>query len=152
MRLVVRSAARWLMLPIAAFAMAGCVLPARSTSAYAGKAADSAKGMASAVGTARFAAELASAGKSTAPATAVAMSNAESDANTAQATFDSIQPPNAAADRIRRHLDDLYTNAIDTITDLRISARRGELDALARQAAPLRRISAQLERFQQVYG
>ena len=62
---------------------------------------------------------------------------AEEDAGAAQGTFDGIQPPDRHADELRARLDDLLTEATDTLADLRIAARRGRFAELPELARPL---------------
>jgi hypothetical protein len=128
---------------------AGCVLPARSTDAFRGKALATSTTVESAVGTAVLTGELATRGRITAAYASVGFSEAETDASGAQTAFDSIQPPNAASDRVRAELDPILSDAVDTLTSMRITARRGELDRLTDDIAAARRISARLSNFQQ---
>lgn len=129
----------------------GCVLPARSYAAYEGKAVQSAKETRSAVGTALLAATQAARGKLTQSVASVLMSNAEADANTAQSSFASVQPPSHAADRLRSELDDIQTNVVSTISGLRIETRRGHLRELATSTDDLRQLAAQLDTFVRVH-
>jgi ABC-type transporter Mla subunit MlaD len=67
----------------------------------------------------------------------VLLAGAEADASSVQSQFDSVQPPSARADAMRKKLDDLLSQALDTLGQLRITVRRGELDQLAEVAKPL---------------
>jgi hypothetical protein len=126
-----------------------CVLPARSTSAYRGKAVATATAAISAVETGRFVAQLADRGRLTAAYASVSMAEAETDASAAQAAFDSIQPPDSPSDALRARLDKLLANAVNTLSTMRIVARRGDLDRLRPFAAEATEESADLQRFQQ---
>jgi hypothetical protein len=66
------------------------------------------------------------------------MGMAEKDALAVQSTFDSVQPPDAAADRLRSTVDDLLGSATTGLTEMRIVSRRGELDKLPALADRLR--------------
>ena len=58
--------------------------------------------------------------------------DAEAEGASAQSTFESIQPPNEDSDALRSQLDDLLSTANDTIADVRIAVRRGQLSEVAR--------------------
>ena len=133
-----------------AFGAAGCVKtisPARNFDAYEHKAKDTAESALSAVETARLGARVGSDGDAFGPYVSVLMSNAEEDASKAHATFDSVQPPDDHSDRLRRRLGVLLTEADDHLANLRIAARRSELDRLARLAEPLGPLARKLDRF-----
>lgn len=128
---------------------AGCVGPARTDAAYRGKAATSAKDARSAVETAQLAVDAARRKKALGPYLSVLLSSAEEGASSVQATFDSIQPPDSRADDLRDRVDDALQRAVSTLADLRIAARRGEIDQLASKAAPLADISRDLDQLSQ---
>ena len=130
-------------------AAAGCVLPARSTAAYRGKAVATTTAAQTAVQTAVFEADLASRGRVTAAGASVTFSDAETDAEGAQAAFDSIQPPDSVSDSLRNRLDNILSDAVDALTTLRIVARRGDLDKLAAPAKSAREAARRLDDFQQ---
>jgi hypothetical protein len=137
---------------VVALGCVACVLPARSFEAFEGKAVESAKTASGAVATARLSAREASSGKLTAAYTSVAMADAEKDANGAQSSFDSIQPPDKRSDAVRDHLDRLLSRAVSAISQLRIEARRGHLAGLERRAQDLGPVERRLEAFQQVHS
>jgi hypothetical protein len=78
---------------------------------------------------------------------AVVISDAEADASAIRGTFDSIQPPESRADRLRVELDRLLSEAVSTISNLRIAARRDDITGLLDAAGPLRDLSHRLELF-----
>jgi hypothetical protein len=124
-----------------------CVGPARSFGSYEGKAGATAQAMHSTVQTARLAVSLAGERKATAPYVSEMLHYAEDDATSIQGAFDSIQPPDAASDRLRAQLDGYLSTAVDTIAGLRIAARRGDQSALGKIAAPLPEVSKGLDTF-----
>jgi hypothetical protein len=130
---------------------AGCVLPARSTDAYTGKALATVSATQSGVESAILAGDLAVRGRSTAPYASVSLADAEGDASAAQSAFDSIQPPNAESDAIRSELDPILSDAVDTLSSMRITARRGDLDALAPFVREARSVSRRLSAFEQAH-
>lgn len=132
--------------------VSGCVGPSRTDGDFELKAGNTAKAVASALSTARLAADAAGHGKATANYVSVILGEAEDDASAAQATFDSYQPPSAAADKLRNDLDDTLTKAIDGIVAMRVTVRRGQLDRLPRISAELAPVATALEQVQEKYG
>jgi alkanesulfonate monooxygenase SsuD/methylene tetrahydromethanopterin reductase-like flavin-dependent oxidoreductase (luciferase family) len=129
-----------------------CVGPSRTDGDFELKAGNTAKAVASALGTARLAADAAGRGDATGNYVSVIVGEAEADAGAAQATFDSYQPPSARADQLRNDLDDTLTKAIDGIVAMRITVRRGQLDRLLRISAELAPVATALEQVQEKYG
>ena len=124
-----------------------CVGPARTFDVYEGKAVATAEAARSAVESARIAATVASRDRATGQFASVALSEAEADASSAQGAFDSIQPPDARADRLRDEPGDIVADALDLLAQLRIAVRRGELTRLTEIARPLDGISRSLDAF-----
>ena len=142
----------WPLVVVAALAVGvgGCVRtisPARNYDAYEHKAKDTAESALSAVQTARLGARVGTDGDAFGPYVSVLFSEAEEGASKAHATFDSVQPPDAHSDRLRRQLGVLLTEADDHLANLRIAARRSELDRLSRLAEPLGPLAQKLDRF-----
>jgi hypothetical protein len=131
----------------AALLLVGCVGPARTFSAYQGKAASAADEMRSSVATALLAVRVAQADHAFLPYISVTIADAERDASGIQGAFDSIQPPDRQSDELRNELDALLGTAVDAISNLRIAARRGEVATLVQIAAPLDHLSHQLDEF-----
>jgi hypothetical protein len=128
-----------------------CVGPSRTDGDFELKAGNTAKAVRSSLQTALLAAEAAGNGKATANYVSVILGEAETDASAAQATFDSYQPPSAAADKLRKDVDDTLSDAIDGLTALRITARRGQLDRLPKIARELEPVSTTLEQIAEKY-
>ena len=128
-----------------------CVGPSRTDGDFELKAGNTAKAVGSALKTARLAADAAGDGKATANYVSVIFGEAEQDASAAQATFDSYQPPSAAADKLRKDVDATLSDAIDGLTALRITARRGQLDRLPKIARELEPVSTTLEQISEKY-
>jgi hypothetical protein len=123
---------------------ASCVSPSRTERDYELKAGSSAKAVASSVATALLGVEAARRHRATGPYLSVLLGSAEEDASSVQSQFDSVQPPSAHADAQRAELDDLLSQAVDGLAQLRITVRRGELDQLEEKATPLRAVLVQL--------
>jgi hypothetical protein len=132
-------------------ALNGCVShpvgPARSFGKYEGKARTTAEAALSATETARLAAEAGTRGRAFGPYLSVTISGAEDAASGVEGTFASIQPPDARSDRLRRELNELLSDVVDHLADLRIAVRRGELRELTAVGEPLRADAAGLRRF-----
>jgi hypothetical protein len=137
---------------VAAVLTAGCVGPSRTDADFELKAGNTAKAVRSALQTALLAADGAGDGKLPSNYVSVVLGEAELDASAAQATFESYQPPSAAADKLRGDVDDLLGDAVDGLVALRITARRGQLDRLPRIAAQLRPVATALEQVEEKYG
>jgi hypothetical protein len=123
------------------------ISPARTFDAYEHKAKDTAESLLSSIETARLAARLASRGDLFGPYTSVVLSESDEGIGAAQAVFESVQPPDARSDRLRGELGKLLSDASDIVSGLRIDARRGELEVLARQARPLDGLSRDINAF-----
>jgi hypothetical protein len=128
-------------------ALVACVGPVRTFDVYVGKAVETAKAVRGAVETARIAASAAGQGKLFSPYLSVILGEAEEHGSGAQGAFSSIQPPDERSDALSRQLGDLVDDAVSLLRDLRIAARRGELDRLVEIADPLRMLSDRLESF-----
>ena len=133
-------------------ATTACVGPSRSDADFERKAGNTAATVRSALQTALLAADGAGSGKLTSNYVSVALGEAEQDASAALATFDSYQPPSAAADELRTGIDELVGDAVDGLVALRITARRGQLDRLPRIAEQLHPLATALEQVEEKYG
>lgn len=139
--------------PLLAVALTGCVAPAFSVGAYEGKAAATADDAVSAIESAILTATVAADGKAFGPYVMVEMREAEDAASWSQQAFDSMQPPDdPKADQLKSQLDDMLTQAVSIIEDLRIAARRGQLQQLPQIAKPLEDLSKKLDDFAQAHS
>jgi hypothetical protein len=118
--------------------LTGCVSPSRNDRDYELKAGNTAKAVASSVAAAILGAEAAGKQKASGAYLSVLIGNAEKDALSVQSTFDSVQPPDATADRLRATVDDLLASATAGLAKLRIACRRGQLAGLPRLADAMR--------------
>jgi len=134
---------RWAALVVLVL-VTGCVSPSRTDRDFELKAGNSAKAVASSVATALLGVKAADEHKATGPYLSVLLGRAEEDASSVQSQFDSVQPPSENADAMRSKLDDLLSEAVDTLSELRITVRRGELDQLAHVAEPLHKVLEEL--------
>jgi hypothetical protein len=138
-----------------AVALAACVQPvgpARTFDSYEHKAKHTAETALSAVQTGRLGAQSARQDGTFAPYLAVLVSDAENSASGAQATFDSVQPPNDKSDNLRDDLDPLLTRAVDALSQTRIAARRADFAEVAEQEPKLAKSARELDRFVKGHG
>jgi hypothetical protein len=113
--------------------------PARTWESYAAKASTTVASTISAVETVQLLAETATRGDLTGPYASVAISEQEDSLGGVRGTFMSIQPPpGEQAAALRTELAGLLDDAFAHVGDVRIEARRGNLDVLEAVAAPLR--------------
>ena len=133
---------------LAVVCVAHPVGPARTFDKYEGKATTSAKGALSDVATVQLTAQTASKGKALGSYVDVVVSDAEEALSKTQGTFDSIQPPDDKADQLQSELDQILSDALDHVRDVRVAARRGELSSLDKTAEPLDDDAKKLQDFQ----
>jgi hypothetical protein len=128
-----------------ALALAGCVAPAPTLSAYRSKAARTASDALSQVQTARLVADQVLRGRVTFAYAKVVVSDAEDAYGSIQQTFDSVQPPDEpAADRARQVLDGILADGADLLGQLRIELRRQGADQLSKLSEELGPVVAKL--------
>ena len=132
--------------------LGACTGPVRSTHVYESKAGATAETVASAVETARLAVQAGTEGKAYGRYLTQVLAEASEDADAAQGTFEGIQPPDHRADELRDQLDELVGQATDTLTELRIAARRGHTAELAEPAAPLAGLAGKLHAFAEAHA
>ena len=137
---------------VVSLVLAACVAPARTPTSYRAKAVDTAEAVVSAARTVLLATEIGREGNAFAPNVSVQIADAESDADAAESAFASIQPPDAASDRLRAELLADVRRALDTIQLARITARRADLDELHDVVEPLTDLADGLERFAERNG
>jgi hypothetical protein len=131
--------------------LGACTGPVRSDSVYEAKAGQTAEAVASAVETAGLAVDAAREGKAHGRYLTQVLVEAEEDAGAAQGTFAGIQPPGRGADELRDRLEELLSEATETLAGLRIAARRGQLAELPELAAPLTEVAAKLHAFAEAH-
>jgi hypothetical protein len=139
---------RWCSTLLVATIGLGCVGPARTTTNYRLKARNSAKAAASAVATSQLAATLVRHDDAPWPYVAVVLDSAERDASSVESTFGSIQPPNPRSDHLRDALGHVLNDAVDTISKMRIAARRDARRELLDAAQNLPRVARELRAYQ----
>lgn len=129
-------------------ALSSCVGPARTTAQYEGKATRTANDAQSNLATALLAVRTSQRGRLLGRSLRVVLSESEDAFGSIQATFDSIQPPETArADALRSRLDAILSDGADSLSQLRIAARRSDQSSLIKTAAAVPPVIARLEKF-----
>jgi hypothetical protein len=126
----------------------GCTTNSPGHVGYESRAATTAERMVSPVGTGELLAQLGGEGRLLGPFAKTATTAALDEADNVQSAFDQVQPPDRRSNKLRNELKPLLQRANDELVDLRIAARKGDLEALGRFEHPLAVIAARLERFQ----
>jgi hypothetical protein len=121
--------------------------PARTYGKYESKARTTVESALSNVQTVRMVAGAAARGNAFGPYTGVVVSDAEESLSGLQGTFGSIQPPDGRADDLRDTVDQLLSDALEHVTDVRIAVRRGELHDLGFTAGALGDDVEKLQKF-----
>jgi hypothetical protein len=133
--------------------LGACVSPAPTTAVFEAKAGLTASDATSAARTAVLAVETFRAGNLTAAALEVLLQESEASLDSVGSTFDSVQPPRtAAADDLRRSLDDLLSQAQDDARELRIAARRDDRAELRSSSGSLAQVATKLDAFAQEHA
>lgn len=107
-------------------ALAGCVGPAVTDGGYRAKTAGALQNIASALATAKLTMQLERAGRMTFALTDTSISQAESDASSAQSSWETRQPPSPAALKIHDAVQQPMQDAVSALEDLRITYRNGD--------------------------
>lgn len=135
---------------IAALAVtAACVGPSRTDEDYRRKVANSAEAMSSSVATGMATAQLASHRRAFAPYVEQALNDAVNDATSIQGGFDAVQSPSRTVDAVGQRLDDVMTDALDTLSEMLTAARRGHRTELEAAAGKLSDVSDRLAALEQ---
>ena len=129
-------------------ALGSCAGPVRTPADYRLKARHSAQEAQSAVATSRMAAQLVKDRGAFSAYIAVVLNNAEDDASSVESTFGSLQPPDRSSDRLRSELSPVLNDVVDTISGMRIAARRHEWSLLLVRSRQLPGLGRSLRRFE----
>jgi len=136
-----------------ALATSACVGPATTIAAYEGKARRAAQDALSAVNTALLGVRIHERGSLLENYFETMLSQTEDDISSVQNSFDSIQPPNSkSSDKLRDQLDNLLSDGVSGIAQLRISARREDGPALVQAATQLAPTAKDLSQFVESHG
>jgi hypothetical protein len=127
--------------------LAGCVSPAWDDHDYGLKAAATAQSVASAVAISRRAVD--GRARLTGRYMEVLLTDTVTDVRNAEQQFAGVQPPGPASDRIKNDVLALTGRAEDVLDRLLVQVRRGHITDPEGAVQDLRRLGAELLRFQQ---
>src|SRR4051794_32080967 len=109
--------------------LASCTTNSPGHAGYESRASTTAERMVSPVATGELLAQLGRRGNLFGAYAKTATTGALDQADTIQSGWDQVQPPNQRSERIGNELDDLLTRSVDELVDLRVAARKGDLEA-----------------------
>ena len=125
-----------------------CTTNSPGHAGYESRAATTAERMVSPVATGQLLAQLGRRGNLLGPYAKTATTGALDEADEIQSSWGQVQPPDRRSDKPRNELDQLLQRSTDELVNLRIAARKGDLEALGRYERPLARLAARLQKFQ----
>jgi hypothetical protein len=146
------NARAWCAAMLVAVAAAACTTNSPGHAGYESRAATTAERMISPVATGELLAELGRRGNLLGPYAKTATTGALDQADAIQSAWNQVQPPDPRSEPLRTELDRLLQRATDALVELRIAARKGDLERLGRYERPLGRLAARLEKFQREHA
>lgn len=114
-----------------ALAVTGCAGPTVTDGGYRAKTAGALQDISSALSTAKLTMQLERDGRTALALTDTSISQAESDASSAQSSWETRQPPSTAALRMHDQVQQPMQDAVSALQDLRIAYRRGDAAGIA---------------------
>lgn len=139
---------RTVALGAAAVVLTACAGSSRTADDFRRKAANTTKATDSAVATAIIAAQAYLGGKAFGPYAGVVIGDAEKDASSIQATFDSVQPPDSSSEDLRTRVDDVLQGVASALPSLRIAARHEDRAKVALALAELEKSRDPLQKLE----
>lgn len=130
--------------------LAGCAAPTLSYSTYRYGVAQTAHEIDSALASAQVAAMLDLQGKMALSVTDTVVSDAESDADSAQETLETRQPPDGRSVSLHQRASTTVSNAVDQLRELRIAVRRSNKPKMRSLVKSLDRQQRKLQQLQKV--
>jgi hypothetical protein len=127
-----------------------CIGPARTRSDFRLKTRNSAKSVASALATAQLGSRLVRDEDAFANYLGVLFDSADRDASSVESTYASIQPPDDASMALRDRFSKVLTDATDTLSTMRIAARRHAWNDLLDASHDIPRLQRRLRRYQEL--
>lgn len=106
--------------------VAGCVGPTVTDGGYRAKTSGALQDISSALATATLTMRLEHDGRTTLSLTDTSISQAESEASSAQSSWESRQPPSGAALELHDDVQQAMQDAVSALQDLRIAYRSGD--------------------------
>lgn len=133
-----------------AVVLAGCAAPTLSYSTYRYEVAQTASQVGSALSSARIAATLDLQGKMALSVTDTVVSNAESDADSAQETLETRQPPDDRSQRLYGRASTTIEDAVDAVRALRMAVGAGKTAKMRSLVKALETHERKLQQLQKV--
>jgi hypothetical protein len=128
-----RAAVVYLCLAVAiVVVVSGCAGAAVTDGGYRAKTAGTLNDVASALATAKLVMRLDARGRTVLALTDQSVSEAESDAASAQSSWESRQPPSDASLKLHDQVEQPIQDAVSALEDLRIAQRRADRDAVTK--------------------
>lgn len=129
--------------------LVACAAPTLSYSTYRYEVAATAREVSSALGSAQMAAKLDLRGRMALSVTDNVVSDAESDADSAQETFETRQPPDNRSELLHQRASTTISNAVDEVRMLRIAVganQTGRMRSLVKSLSTQRSKLRQLQK------
>lgn len=130
--------------------LVACAAPTLSYSTYRYEVAETARQVSSALGSARIAAMLDLRGGMALSVTDTVVSDAESDADSAQETFETRQPPDNRSELLHQRASTAVSNAVDEVRALRIAVGANQTGRMRSLVTSLNTQRGKLQQLQKV--
>lgn len=125
--------------------LAACAGPTVTADGYRVKTAGALQDISSALATAALTMQLEQHGRMTLALTDTSISQAESDAASAQSSWQTRQPPTAGALVLHDQAEQSMQDAVSALQDLRIAYRRGDADGISRALNEIDKASGEID-------
>jgi hypothetical protein len=127
-------------------ALSACVGPTVTDDGYRAKTSGSLQVISSALATAALTMQLEQAGRMTVQLTDTSISQAESDAASAQSSWQTRQPPSTAALALHDQVQQPMQDAVSALQDLRIAYRHGDADGIAKALSDIDKAKEEIDK------
>jgi hypothetical protein len=144
-----RRTAGGLLAALLVLVLVGCAGPTITDGGYRAKTAGALKDVSSALATAKLVEQLRQQGRMAFALVDETISEAESDASSAQSSWESRQPPTDAALKLHDQIEQPIQNAVSALEDLRIAERRGDAAATAKALDEVDKSSDEIDKWVQ---
>jgi hypothetical protein len=131
---------------VAVVALAGCAGPTVTDGGYRAKTAGALQDISSALATARLTMRLERGGRMTLALTDTSISQAESDAASAQSSWQTRQPPTSRALRLHDQVEQPMQDAGSALEDLRIAYRDGDAAGVTKALGEIDKAGSEIDK------
>jgi hypothetical protein len=125
--------------------LTGCVGPAVTDGGYRAKTAGTLRDISSALSTATLTMRLQRDGRMTLALTDTSISQAESDASSAQSSWATRQPPSSSAVHLHDEVQQPMQDAVSALEDLRIAYRSGDTEGIGQALGEIDRATDKID-------